>query len=368
MLDRKANDGLLRGIESSRLGTDNGILDRVPKGAYVGERQRMSSIAKTALACACLLLGGLLAGCEREQAPEPADVRMLGGPESAAPDRAARPPQTELSYELTTTLDTGIEELGGIAIDDRDRIYVAGANAVKVMDTSGKVLNQWRPPEPAWAIAVDTERNVYVGLNSKVLKYDENGRLLDSWGREGKGRGELRTVTDIAVDGVHVYVADAGNRVVHHFDATGDFIEEIGEKDEVSGNPGLVCPSPYLDCDVDEQGRLYVTNPGRLRVEIYGVNAELVRHWGEAGTAPERFCGCCNPVSICLMPGGRTATAEKGIHRVKIYDPDGRMLAFLGEENFSRNADGMDMAVDSRGRLYVADPGDGRVRVFERSD
>lgn len=318
---------------------------------------------RTMLILACTILAvGLSTGCERSDRSEDVDVREQARAQ-AGTDKGA--PETEVEYRLAKTLETGLEELGGIAIDDQDLIYVVGAARAKVLNADGEVQQEWRLPEPGMGVAVNGSDSVFVALRTRVLKYDKKGNQTGSWGTEGRERGQFSVVTDIAVSGVHVYVADAGNRVVHHFDMTGDFIEGIGEKDELSENPGLICPSPYLDCQVDKQGQVHVTNPGRLRVEIYDDTGKLVRHWGRAGTAPERFCGCCNPVSICLMSDGRTATAEKGLYRVKVYDRDGNMLAFLGEENFSMRADGMDLAADSEDRLYVADPGDNRVRVFE---
>ena len=318
---------------------------------------------KTTLVLVCAFLAVcLFTGCDRSERSEDVDIREQARAQSGT-DKGA--PETELEYRLAATLETGLEELGGIAIDDEDLIYVVGATRGKIMDADGEVLEEWRLPEPASGVGVNGSDHVFVTLRTKVLKYDKSGNQVGSWGTEGRERGQFSVVTDVAVSGVHVYVADAGNRVVHHFDMTGDFIEEIGAKDELSDNPGIICPSPYLDCQVDERGRVHVTNPGRLRVDIYDDTGTLVRHWGKAGTDPERFCGCCNPISICLMSDGRTATAEKGLYRVKVYDRDGKMLAFLGEENFSPRADGMDLATDSQGRLYVADPGDNRVRVFE---
>ena len=42
------------------------------------------------------------------------------------------------------------------------------------------------------------------------------------------------------------------------------------------------------------------------------------------------------------------------------------MLAFLGPQYFTKEAAGLDVAVDSADRLLVMDPGDGKIRVFER--
>ena len=312
---------------------------------------------------AAALLAVVLAGCGRED-PHSVSARpetTAGTELEAFPAPSVR---TTQQYVLVAKVESGLDKLKGIAIDDQDRIYVAGADGVRVLSPEGKPLTGWRTPEAARCVATDSEGNVYVGLRTKVEKYDGNGKRLASWGKAGKGRGEFGVVTAIVLSGVNVFVADAGNRCVHRFDVTGDFIDEIGKRDLEAGVLGLICPSPYLGCAVGEGGVLHVTNPGRLRVEQYRLNGELIGFWGEAGMEAEQFAGCCNPISIAMMADGSAVTAEKGIPRVKVYGGDGKMLAHMGPEFFSPGIAGLDVAVDSKGRVYVADPGDGNVRVF----
>ena len=314
-----------------------------------------------------MVLLAAAAGCGREQ-PGDIDATGNGAGETGAPYVAAPAVETELNYVLVKTLAGGLTELRGIAIDTQDRVYLAGAEGVRVLAPEGNALKEWRTSGPARCVAVDADGNAYVGLRAKVEKYDGDGKLVASWGEEGKGRGEFGVITGISISGVNVFVADAGNRCVHRFDLTGDFIDEIGKRDPESGVPGLVCPSPYLDCTTTPDGFIYIANPGRQRVEKYQADGELVSHFGLPGTQPERFSGCCNPSNLALTPDGGIVTAEKVMPRVKVYDANGKMLAFIGSEFFSPKAAGLDLAVDSAGRLYVVDPLDGKVRVFERKE
>ena len=303
----------------------------------------------------------MLAGCGRGE-PEP-QPRADETPAADVQDV----PETAMAYTLVRTFNAGIEGakgLKGIAIGADDRIYLAGADGVKVLGPGGEDLLAWRTSQPAQCIAVDPDGNAYVGLRTKVEKYDSAGAVVTSWGLGGNDRGELRTVTGIAVSGPDVFVADAGNRRVYRFDLRGDFIDEIGKRDAEAGILGIVCPSPYLDCQVDSEGFLHVTNPGRLRVEKYKADGELLGFWGRGGMLAEQFSGCCNPINIALLPDGRTVTAEKGIPRVKVYDRDGTMLAFIGADSFWSDAALLDVAVDSKERIYVANTGDGNVLVF----
>ena len=302
-------------------------------------------------------------GAPEESAPE---TSVSGGPDTTGEKPAEG--QLELTYEQTGSIPAGLEKLKAVAVTNPDRIYAAGQGGVRVLNAAGEVQHRWQTPEPAECIAVDAKGSVYVGLQTKILKYTAGGSLADSWGTEGEERGQFSYVTDLALTNGFVYVADAGNCVIHHFAANGDFIGDIGRKGEGDDNNALICPSPYLECEVDADGQLYVANCGRLRVQRYDQNQNLQDYWGQYGLDAEDFCGCCNPVSICLMPAGRLATAEKGIPRVKVYSRDGNMLAFLGQEHFSRRVSGLDLAADDDGTLYVADPGDGLIKIFEQKE
>jgi hypothetical protein len=167
------------------------------------------------------------------------------------------------------------------------------------------------------------------------------------------------------VKGPEVFVADARNLCIQRFDREGVFAGAIGKRDNKTEFLGLIAPSPFLDFVVDKDGQVIVGNPGRLRVETYTTDGKLLGFWGEPGLAPERFCGCCNPTNLALTREGFVVTSEKGLPRVKVYDRTGKMLAYIPPRMFSEAAEGMDLAVDSRDRIYVAEPVKGRILVFE---
>ena len=223
-----------------------------------------------------------------------------------------QPPQPEPSaeiavktaeeYALIRTVDPEVKGLKGIALDAQDNLYAAGAAGVKVWSPEGKLLREWPLSEPATCIALDGEANLYVGHLARVEVFDREGKLIKSFGKEGRDGGELNCVTAIAVfprsagtPVTDILVADAGNRCIHHFDMTGDFIADVGKPDRDAGLPGLVCPSAYLGLAVDESGTLHVTNPGLTRVERYSLDGKLLGFWGEGGNEPQQFSGCCNP-------------------------------------------------------------------------
>jgi len=162
-------------------------------------------------------------------------------------------------------------------------------------------------------------------------------------------------------------VADAGNRVVVRYDTQGKLLGRIGRRDRERNIPGILVPSPYFDVAVGTEGLLWVTNPGRLRMEAYTFDGDLEVSWGTSSFAIDGFCGCCNPTHFALFRDGRVVTSEKGLPRVKLYDEAGRFKSVVAApKSFDIEARGLDLGVDSAERVLVLDPSASQVRIFTR--
>jgi hypothetical protein len=221
---------------------------------------------------------------------------------------------------------------------------------------------------------VTEDGTLYVGLKDHVEVFDRAGQRTATW----DSLGEEAVLTSIAVYRNDVFVADAGHRVVLRYDLEGTLIDHIGEKDPEKGITGFVIPSANFDLAVAPDGLLRVANPGESRIEIYTLDGDLELFWGEASMRITGFCGCCNPVNFAMLDDGSYVTAEKGLVRVKVYNPDGSFRGVVaGPEQlvkggvsrvFTNAADaeagGFDVAVDSRGRVYVLDTIENRIRIF----
>jgi hypothetical protein len=168
-------------------------------------------------------------------------------------------------------------------------------------------------------VTVTDDGAIYLGLRDHVEVLDGQGKRLASW----DPLGEEAVLTSIAKYKGHVFVADAGHRVVLHYDLEGNLIDHIGEKDPDRDIPGFIIPSPYFDLAVAPDGLLRVSNPGRNRIEAYTFDGDLELWWGQSGIRIDGFCGCCNPVNFAMLRDGSYVTAEKGLIRVKVYEPDG---------------------------------------------
>jgi len=291
--------------------------------------------------------------------------------EDTLPNGINEIPKTALRYERVSTIDANVGQLRGIDVDARDRLYMVGSGGLHVLDAEGNELGRMAVPKSAASVSVADDGTIYVGCRQQVLRFSADGKRLGNLGAPGVGPGKFSHVTSVVVHGSDVLVADADAKqmFIHRFATDGTFLNDIGRHAEDKTQfLGLVLPSPFLDCVVDDEGNVVVTNTGRLRVEVYSKNGgRPLRHWGIGGLAPDAFSGCCNPTNLAITRDGLVVTAEKGMFgRVKIHDRRGNLLAYIPPSTFPGKPRGMDLAVDSKNRIYVAYTVKSTVMVFER--
>ncbi len=129
---------------------------------------------------------------------------------------------------------------------------------------------------------------------------------------------------------------------------------------------GFLIPNGIVDFGVDAEGIIHAANPGKHRVERYTPDGELLGHIGRFdGLDPAGFSGCCNPTNVAVAGRDRLYVTEKAGPRAKVYDFGGTLLSVIATDVFDPNCKNMDIAVDSRGRVYVADTVKLAVLVFE---
>jgi hypothetical protein len=288
-------------------------------------------------------------------------------------DSLRRTDPSLILYEEGAKINTGLENPIGVAVGGDDTIYVAGDKSIRVFNRTGNLVGGITLPESPRALTVAGE-SLYIAMTDHVEVYDSEGGQKARW----ESMGERAFATSIAVSGDNVFVADMGNRIVLRYTTSGDLLRRIGAKDEVRNIPGFVVPSPYFDLAVSDDGLLRVANPGRHRIEAYTFDGDLEIWWGKSSLAIDGFCGCCNPVNFAIMTDGSFVTCEKGLTRVKIYDYEGNFVgvvagpeSFVGsghacEDSADCQTGGLDVAVDSLGRVLVLDPHEGTVRIFTR--
>jgi len=251
----------------------------------------------------------------------------------------------------------------GIAINPDDKIYVSGDSSVLIFIKEGSIETTIKTGKAVHCLAIDENRELYLGMIDHVEIYNEKGIKRAHW----ESLGENAIITSIAVSNQHIFIADAGNRIVWKFDMNGKLQGRIGEKNETKDIPGFVIPSPYFDVAVDPDGFLWAANTGRHSLENYTADGDFRSSWGEYSMKIDGFCGCCNPSHFIILDDGSFVTSEKGIPRVKVYNRLGNLVSIIvGADQFIEGTVGLDLAKDSSQRIYVLDPKKRMVRIFEK--
>jgi len=266
-------------------------------------------------------------------------------------------------YSEVRRLDPGLQRLHAIAVGPDDKVYISGEDSVVILNRDGGPHSSIKTPGTVFCLAVDRNGDLYAGLKDHVEVYGADGDKTAQW----ESQGERAILTSIAVSRESVFVADAGNFIVWKFDKSGTKQARIGEKNKAKDIPGFVIPSAYFDVSVDPDGFLWVVNPGRHSLENYTAAGGFRTSWGEYSMEPAGFCGCCNPTHMAVLEDGSFVTSEKGIARVKVYNRLGELVSVVAApDQFSEGVVGLDLAVDSSGRIYVLDPKEKVVRIFEK--
>ena len=286
-------------------------------------------------------------------------------------------PALILYREAAPVIKTALQKPTALAVGPHDRIYVAGDREICVFDSQAKPLPKIKLTSEPRCLAVAHDGTIYLGIQDHIEVYNDQGKKLAAW----ESLGDKAVLTAVAVGKNDVFVTDAGNRVVVRYDKSGRLLSFIGKKDPDRNIPGFNVPSPYFDLAIAPDGLLRVVNPGNLMIEAYTFDGDREFWWGKPSTnSIDGFSGCCNPVNFALLPNDEGfVTAEKGLTRIKIYDPAGKFVGVVaGPETFAEHdrilsgkgqgnlEGGLDVAVDSQNRVLVLDPLTDEIRIFTR--
>ena len=216
-------------------------------------------------------------------------------------------------------------------------------------------------------------------------------QTIEGWAKlpDGRAWGSTSAVA-IAPDGRGVWVAErcganacAGSPLnsVYLFDATGTVQKQFGA--------GLI-QSPH-GIDVDRDGNVWIVDcsctlgrnaqapnpPAGHQIFKFSPDGKVLLTMGTAGGAGQKDDSgfFWQPNDVLIAPNGEIyvseghSSSEGSIARVRKFSKDGKLIATWGK--FGKGPDDFDqphaLAMDSRGRLFVGDRGNNRIKIFDQS-
>jgi hypothetical protein len=296
----------------------------------------------------------------------------------------------------------------GVAADGSGNLYVADTynHTIRKITPTGKVTTlaglagvsgsvdapgtDARFNQPG-GVAVDTVGNVYVGDsgNHTIRMITPGGVVSTLAGSTGVSGSTDATGTNaqfflpqgVAVDSTgNVYVADYGNHTIR-------IITPGGPVSTLAGSAGV---SGSLDASgtsarfyqpegvaVDGTGNVYVadTANGTIRkIASSGATTTLAGLAGSYGSANGAGTNAqfYEPVAVAVDKAGNVYVADYANHTIRKVTTSGVVNTLAGTAGSYGNADGTNssarfwgpegVAVDSLGRVYVADTGNGTIR------
>ncbi len=220
------------------------------------------------------------------------------------------------------------------------------------------------PTEPVFqkpAGIAARQGKIYVGdtVRRKVVVFDVPRRKVYEFG--SRTPGQIAKPIALAVDNKQwVYVADATHRRAMIYDGLGLFLKEIGS-DEDLYHPSGIAVSPSGD-------RIYVVDRGSNdnelhRVQIYDAEGRKLRTIGKRGSKPGEFN---IPVDAAVAPDGTLYILDSGNFRVQAFDREGVFLRAFGQlgSSLGQFARPRGIGVDQEGNVYVTDGSFGNCQVF----
>jgi hypothetical protein len=260
----------------------------------------------------------------------------------------------EESWTVDRTYNVSDGELSSVAVSPEGIIYLGGDSYVKAVDNDLNALWDIKTDEKITALAVSGD-TVFASTTETILLISTSGKLITEWGPyEGNS-----IITSVYSDKQFLAFADAGNKIVYILKKNGELHSMFGQAEEK-----FVVPSPYFDVALSE-GRLFAANTGHRRVETWTTDGKKLSQFGEPGTSPGAFCGCCNPSHFAVIPQG-FVTTEKGINRIKILDHRGDFVEFVSSQNDFIPSIPLDVASVDGITIYAANSVNSTLYLFKR--
>ena len=203
--------------------------------------------------------------------------------------------------------------------------------AVRAAESHYHLVENWAqfPPGVAkWGAAtgvdVDAHDNVYVlhrNESMPIMVFDRHGKFLRAW-----GQGMFKTTHFLRVDPAgYVWVTDRGDMQAFKFTLDGKLLMTLGKKGVTGDNTSEDTFNGMADLAVAKNGDIFIADGEgpNTRVAKFSKDGKFIKWWGGKGIDPGQFNV---PHSIAIDSQGRVYVADRSNNRIQIFDESGKFL------------------------------------------
>jgi sugar lactone lactonase YvrE len=209
---------------------------------------------------------------------------------------------------------------------------------VRAADEKYQLVENWAqlPPGMQWgvmsAVDIDSHGTIYAfkrsepgekagAMSSMVMVIDPNGKFLRSWGEHTfMSAHGLRVLRD-----GFIWITDKTGDQVFKYSPDGELLMTLGKKGVAGDNDSTDALNGPSDVVIGKNGDIFVSDgeSTNTRVVKFSKDGKFIKCWGTKGAGP----GELNlPHNIAMDSEGRLYVADRTNKRIQVFDQDGKYL------------------------------------------
>jgi sugar lactone lactonase YvrE len=209
---------------------------------------------------------------------------------------------------------------------------------VRAADGNYQLVENWAqlPPGMQWgvmsAVDIDSKGMIYAfkrsepgekagEMTSMVMVIDPHGKFLRSWGEHTFSSAHgLRVLRD-----GFIWITDKTGDQVFKYSPDGELLMTLGKKGVAGDNDSTDALNGPSDVVIGKNGDIFVSDgeSTNTRVVKFSKDGKFIKCWGTKGAGP----GEMNlPHNIAMDSEGRLYVADRTNKRIQVFDQDGKYL------------------------------------------